>query len=456
MKIAVIGGGLTGLALALRLSREGCTVTVFEREARFGGLATWQEYGAFDWDRFYHVILPSDVHLLAFLRDIGLGTYLRWARTLTGFFVDRTFHSLSSGLDFLRFKPVNFWGKARLAFTILYCSRISNWRRLEQIPVGDWLRRLSGRKTYEKLWLPLLLAKLGDNYRRVSAVFIWSYIKRMFSARDASTQKEQLGYVSGGYKSVLIRLEELIKTSGGALRAGIRVHRIAPVPGVGISVQSDRGIEVYDKVVFTGPTNVLEEVASEALCRLCRASDTKVEYLGVICLVLITRRPLVPYYVLNIADERIPFTGIIGMSNLVATDETAGLHLTYLPKYVHSEDPLLRASEEELRNLFLEGLRLMFPDFDSIGVEGMHIHRAFKVQPLQILGYSELVPTVTTLHPDFFVLNTAQFTANTLNNNEVIRAVNDFMRSQRAQLLTSSREQMKTSDTSSLHAEQAA
>jgi hypothetical protein len=45
----------------------------------------------------------------------------------------------------------------------------------------------------------------------------------------------------------------------------------------------------------------------------------------------VTRKPFCPYYILNIADERIPFTGVIGMSSLVDTAETAGLYLTYLP-----------------------------------------------------------------------------------------------------------------------------
>jgi len=154
-----------------------------------------------------------------------------------------------------------------------------------------------------------------------------------------------------------------------------------------------------------------------------------VEYLGVICAVLVTRKPLLPYYVLNIADERVPFTGVIGMSNLVSTSETAGLHLTYLPKYVHSDDPLLRESDESLQKQFLRGLAVMFPEFDLGSMVGLHINRAFKVQPLQIIGYSELVPTATTTHPDFFVLNTSQFAANTLNNNDVIRAVDYFMES---------------------------
>ena len=101
MKTAVIGGGLMGLALARELCRQGHSVTVFEREKQLGGLATYHDYGPFFWDRFYHVILPSDTHLIGFLRDIGLGDQLHWAKTRTGFYVDETLYSLSSSLEFL-------------------------------------------------------------------------------------------------------------------------------------------------------------------------------------------------------------------------------------------------------------------------------------------------------------------------------------------------------------------
>jgi hypothetical protein len=57
----------------------------------------------------------------------------------------------------------------------------------------------------------------------------------------------------------------------------------------------------------------------------------------------------------------------------------------------------------------------------------VHINRAVKVQPLQVLNYSQLVPQVRTRHQDFFVLNTSQFVNNTLNNNEVIRSVDEFL-----------------------------
>lgn len=433
MKIAVIGGGMMGLTLAYRLSQQGHQVTVLEASQQLGGLTTHHDFGPFVWDRFYHVILPSDTSLIPLLQEIGLGDRLCWQKTLTGYYVDRQFYSISNTMEFLRFPPLNLLDKIRLAFTLLYGSRIQNWRRLEQISVEDWLVRVSGRSTYEKMWKPLLLAKLGENYQRVSAVFIWSYIKRLFSARNSSLKKEQLGYVQGGYKTVFDRLALLIQTMGGTIRTGVTVDSIVPAPTGGLWVEQQGRKDAFDKVFFTGPVNVLERVAARDLIDT-RGDFTQVEYLGVICMALITRKPLVPYYIVNIADSQVPFTGLIGTSNLVSLNETAGLHLTYLPKYVLSSDPLLHRSDDELRKLFFHGLRLMFPTLNADDIVTAHLNRAVKMQPLQVLNYSHLVPKTTTTHPDFFVLNTSQFVNDTLNNNTVVQHMNEFMKTFGARL----------------------
>lgn len=446
MKIGIIGGGLTGLAAADRLASLGHKVHVFERAPQPGGLATWSDFGQCVWDRFYHVILPSDAHLIGFLREVGLSENLRWSPTQTGYYVDRRFHSLSTNVDFLKFPPLGLFSKFRLALTILYASRINDWRPLEKIPVEDWLIRTSGRSTFEKFWKPLLLAKLGENYRRVSAVFIWTYVKRLFSARDATAQREHLGYVSGGYRAVFERVIERLTAAGGRLELGVQVSHVEPAAETGIAVTVDDRRETFDKVIFTGPVNVMRQIADSSLVEVAQPGRD-VEYLGVVCMVLITRRPLVPYYVLNIGDESIPFTGIIGTSNVVDPSETNGLHVTYLPKYVLSDDPLLNADDASIRASFFEGLRRMFPDLDSVGIESVHINRAVKVQPLQVLNYSSLVPRATTRHADFFVLNSAQFVNNTLNNNEVIRNVNSFFAEDGQALVASSAVSASTSQT---------
>jgi protoporphyrinogen oxidase len=425
MRVGIIGGGLMGLALAERLASSGHSVSVYERDAQPGGLATWHDFGRFVWDRFYHVILPTDGALVEFLTRLGLGNAIRWGTTRTGYYVDQQFYSLSNGVDFLRFPPLGLWSKFRLGLTVFYCSRIRDWRRLEQMTVEDFLVRTSGRATFEKFWKPLLLAKLGQHYRRVSAVFIWTYINRLYSARDAVAQKEQLGYVSGGYRRVIQLITERITQSNGALHTGVEVQAVRPAGPAGIEVVADGHVERFDKVIFTGPVDAMRKVTAPELVEIPPPAD--VEYLGVICVAVVTRKPLVPFYVLNIADERIPFTGVIGMSTVVATEETGGLYLNYLPKYVLSDDPLLRRSVDELREIFMLGFREMFPGFNPEDIEAIHVNRAFRVQPLQVLNYSQRVQSTKTLHPDFYVVNTAQFVNSTLNNNEVIKAVNTFI-----------------------------
>lgn len=431
-----------GMALARRMAADGSQVTVLERDRQLGGLATHHDYGKFFWDRFYHVVLPSDRHLIQFVDELQMSADLRWQRTYTGIYVDECMHSISSNLEFLKFPLLSLFSKARLAWTIFYASRIDDWQRLENITVEDWLIRVSGRATYDKMWKPLLLAKLGDNYKKVSAVFIWSYIKRLYSARHSAASKEQLGHVIGGYKSIFERVRWQVEQAGGRVKTGIRVTSIVPGERHGIVVSTDAGQESFDRVVCTSPVPVLKSLAHPSLLTITEG-DGNVEYLGVICVVLVSSKALVPYYVVNIADQEIPFTGVIGMTNVVSREHTAGLHLTYLPKYVVASHPFFQRSDQEIKDEFLEGVHRMFPEFDMSCIESVHVNRAERVQPLQVLNYSSFVPTVTTNHPDFFVLNTAQFVNSTLNNNEVIRTVDSFY-AQYGRSLMVARENMAT------------
>ena len=278
---------------------------VYERAAQPGGLATWHDFGAFVWDRFYHVILPSDTALVEFMRRIGLGDRLRWRPTQTGFYVDRAVPSaLAAALDFLRFPLLGLVEQVppRRDHPLLLAHQ-----RLEaargQVTVEDFLVRYSGRATFEKIWKPLLLAKLGENYRRVSAVFIWTYVKRLFSARDAAAQKESARLRVG-------RLPHGVHAAARAHRArsaascasGSRSSPCARARAAASRSRPAARAESFDKVIFTGPVNVLRSRRGSRARPGAAAGRRRVP--GVVCLALVTRKPCCPYYVLNIADER--------------------------------------------------------------------------------------------------------------------------------------------------------
>ena len=147
--------------------------------------------------------LRSDRTLLALLDELGLASQMRWSTPRTGFFTDGRFHDMSGLSDFLRFPPLNLLDKLRLGMTILHASKIADGRPLEAVSVEAWLTRWSGPRTFEKIWRPLLRAKLGERYRVASAAFIWAIVARMYAARRSGVGREQFGYVSGGYARTL-------------------------------------------------------------------------------------------------------------------------------------------------------------------------------------------------------------------------------------------------------------
>ncbi|MGT2485500.1 FAD-dependent oxidoreductase [Methylobacterium oryzae CBMB20] len=70
--VAVIGGGFTGLAAAIRLLKAGCRVTLFEADAGLGGLAGGFDIGTGQvLERFYHHWFTNDRHVVDLVKEIG-------------------------------------------------------------------------------------------------------------------------------------------------------------------------------------------------------------------------------------------------------------------------------------------------------------------------------------------------------------------------------------------------
>jgi protoporphyrinogen oxidase len=407
------------MTLAWELSKEGHDVTIFEGGPRCGGLAAPWQLGDVVWDRFYHVTLYSDQALRELLRELDLESELRWETPGTGFFVDGSMHPFCTTADYLRFPPLSLVQKARLGATILYASRLKRWEPLERVTAVDWLTRLCGRGTVERIWLPLLRAKLGPHAQRASAAFIWAIIARMYAARSSGVGRERFGYVRGGYDRTLRRFEAHLRARNVTIRTSCPVQRVEALPE-GIGVVADSELHHFDKVVVT--------LAAPLAARICptlssreRALCSGVEYQGIICASVMLDRPLTSYYITNIADATMPFTAVIEMTALVDRKEFGGKSLVYLPKYVASDDPALRLSDQEIEDSFLSALSRMHPHFSRSDVRAFRVSRVPHVFPIPTIDYSSRLPPIETSIPGLIMASSAHIVNGTLNVNETVR-----------------------------------
>jgi protoporphyrinogen oxidase len=417
----IIGGGIMGMTLALRLSQKGYDVTILECSERLGGLTSPVEMNGVVWDRFYHVILMSDLNTRRLINEIGLEDKLRWVETKTGFYCGGKLFSMSDIFEFLKFPGLNLINKSRLGITIIVASMIRDWRKMEKIPVEKWLCRWSGRKVFDKIWLPLLRAKLGDNYKETSASFIWTTIQRLYAARRTGLKKEMFGYLSGGYAAINGAFEEKLKSIGVILKVNIKVEKVVRDRSGKMQVETaSSGNYFFDEVISTVSSDISVMIApSMDISEIKKHNDIK--YIGVICPSLLLKNPISEYYVTNILDTWSPFTGIIEMTALVDPAQFGNQNLVYLPKYVESGNELFNKSDAELKVYFVEPLFRMYPGLSDKDIIHFSISSARRVFSLPTLQYSEKLPSVTTTLQGYHILNSAQIINGTNNVNETIQ-----------------------------------
>jgi protoporphyrinogen oxidase len=417
--VGIVGGGLLGMSLAADFARAGYQVTILEAAPRSGGLAAPARIGEYTWDRFYHVVLLSDEYLRALLDELGLTDRLHWRPTRTGFYIDGRLRSLSSSLEFLTFPALGLLDKARLGANIIYASRIRAWHRLESVLASDWLKRWSGPRAWERLWLPLLRAKLGDNAEAASAAFIWAIIARMYGARRTGMKRETFGYVEGGYAAVLQRFDEHLDELGVETVFGARATQVQSVAGT-VRVSTLAGEREFDDVVLTIPCARIAELCPQ-LTEPERRRLEAVRYQGIVCAAALLEQPLADYYITNIADARVPFTAVIEMTALVDRGRFDGHSLVYLPKYLTQQDPFWQKTDAEIETEFLDGLERMYPHFRREQVKAFQVSRVRDMLAVTTLDYSTtLLPASATTVDRVFIANSAQIANGTLNVNETL------------------------------------
>ena len=145
MKVAVVGGGLAGLAAALDLVDAGADVTLYEARPTLGGAVQTLPARAGDPepppDNGQHIALGCFTEYLAFLDRVGeSGSYLRKRLALPVIAEDGSVAEIKPSLSgLLAYKHLSVRERARIAFTTM---RLRAAQAQPKESFGELLRRL--------------------------------------------------------------------------------------------------------------------------------------------------------------------------------------------------------------------------------------------------------------------------------------------------------------------------
>jgi len=383
-RVGVVGGGVLGISLALRLAQAGAKVTVIERGPSLGGLAGTIDFGGHRVDRFYHVITPSDTRMIAMAEEVGLGDQLNFTPVGAGFFANGEMHDFNGIMDLLRFSPLSPPARLRLGWFVAQCQLRSSYERLEDVPLETWLRRHCGKQVVERIWKPLLDSRFDGDPSGLPATYLWARTRRMSGARQKNGGGgEEMGYIVGGHQRLIDAMVAKAK------ELGVEARTDAPVKGLATAEDgSVTGVELegeildFDLTIPTLQPPALRFLLPERHQGLLAPYPER--WLGCVCAIVKVPRSLLPYYAINITEPT-PVTSAIETSQVLGTEHTDGLHLVYLPKYCDPSAPEQSEDDESIYRRFTDYLGRLSPGFNRDEVVDWTVQRAKLVEPVHTL-----------------------------------------------------------------------
>jgi len=405
--IGVIGGGFAGLTAALRLAQAGHDVTLWEK-GRLGGQAATFEVAGTRLEIFYHHLFQSDASIAALAEEIGVGDKLMWLPSNVGYFADGRIYPLNGALDLLRLGCIPLVDRVRLGLVTAYLQKVKDWKKYESVTAHEWLSRALGKRAYDKTLGAQLRAKFGSYYDKIPMVWFWGKIWLRTTSRRSPLDQEKLGYFDGSFQVIVDALVD------ACVQAGVRIVRsglsgIAQAgDGAWVATPDDGASSTtVDVMLATVPSNVFQKLAPPLPADYVQKLDA-LDYEAAVVAILELDRALSDVYWLNVADDDLPFTGVIEHTNFIDPAKYGGKRYVYLSKYMEPDHPYFAMSEDEIIQAYLPFLSRINPEFDRSWITNTWVYRERAAQPIIPMRYSERIPEHRTPLQNLYLANTTQ------------------------------------------------
>ena len=274
MKVAVIGGGISGIRAALTLARAGIRTTLLEKNQHLGGRVfsfTTPDFGEIDIGQ--HIWLKCCTALEELLRDLEVPEdwiYRQDRLAMTYRWPDGSCQTLAAGplpgrLSMLPVlwraklglvdKAKYLWGMTRAG---LYSAR--SLEALDNITLADWLRaHHQSPRVVQWFWEPLVMGVCNARLTEVSARH------GLFTVRQSllhSGTAAAICLLRRPLSAVFDRHARMVlQRAGVEVRTGQAVQEMQP--GTPVTVRAG-GESAYDKVVLALPLKRMQRLMTDS------------------------------------------------------------------------------------------------------------------------------------------------------------------------------------------------
>ncbi len=385
-RVAVLGAGPMGLAVAYQLAKDGCRPVVFEADDRVGGMTAAFDFNGLEIERYYHFHCTSDTAFLDMLQELGLADRMRWVETRMGYWYGGELQPWGNPIALLKFRGLGLVAKFRYGLHALYCTRIKNWRPLDHVEATGWIKRWVGAEAYDVLWRKLFDYKFYDLAGNLSAAWIWSRIRRIGRSRY-NLFREKLGYLDGGSTTLLTALHRAVEQHGGEIRLKSPVSRVVIENGAVTGVTVDGETLAFDRVISTVPLPYVPRLMPDLPAETLQAFAS-IRNIAVVCVIAKLKQPVSGNFWVNTNDPDMDIPGFVEYTNLRKLDD----HVVYVPFYMPGEHPKFAEPDQNFLDKVRRYLMRVNPRLRDDDFIDLRASRYRFAQPICPPGYLDTLP----------------------------------------------------------------
>jgi len=402
-RIAVLGAGPMGLAVAYQLARDGHHPVVFEADDRVGGMTATFDFSGLDIERYYHFHCISDLAFLAVLDELALTGKMHWVETKMGYWYLGRLQPWGNPIALLKFRGLGLVAKFRYGLHAFLSVKRKDWKPLDHVDAVGWIRRWVGAEAYEVLWRRLFDYKFYNYADNLSAAWIWSRIRRIGRSRY-SLFREKLGYLEGGSATLLKAIHADIEANGGEIRLKSPIGKVAIQDGEVRGVEVAGQLQAFDKVISTVPlpyvSRLMPDLPPEILQRF-----QSVKNIAVVCVIVKLRKALSGNFWLNTNDPEMDIPGIVEYTNLRPMDQ----HIVYVPFYMPGEHPKFAEADQNFLDKVRRYLKKINPGLSDADFIDLRASRYRYAQPICEPGFLERLPAPALPVKGLWVADTSYY-----------------------------------------------
>lgn len=402
-RIAVLGAGPMGLAVAYQLARDGHQPVLFEADDRVGGMTAAFDFSGISIERYYHFHCISDHAFLNVLDELELADQMRWVETKMGYWYQNRLQPWGNPIALLKFSGLSVVAKFRYGLHAFLCTKRHDWKPLDNVEATGWIRRWVGAEAWEVLWRRLFDYKFYDYNNNLSAAWIWSRIRRIGRSRF-SLFREKLGYLEGGSETLLHAMVRDIEARGGEIRLKSPVNKVliedGQVHGVEVNGQSER----FNKVISTIPLPYVPRVIPDLPDDILQSFQA-LRNIAVVCVIAKLSKPLTENFWLNTNDPDMDIPGLVEYTNLRPLDQ----HIIYVPFYVPGEHPKFSEPDQVFLDKVRRYLKKINSDLCDEDFIELRASRYRYAQPICDPGYLDRLPPVSLPIKGLWVADTSYY-----------------------------------------------